>query len=100
LAGSRPNLQVGQGTVTKSIVDSAREVGSRNAYFREAEHKWKLEALADGTSVGLEEWRRTLRTCGSNNESLADFAVCTPRGLAEIVCLTTVILSGAKSSTN
>jgi FMN phosphatase YigB (HAD superfamily) len=68
-------------------------------YFREAEHKWKLGAL-DGASVGLEEWRRTLRMCGRNDESLADFAVRTLRGLAEIVCLTTVIPSGAKSSTN
>jgi len=56
--------------------------------------------LDDGASVGLEEWRRTLRMCGRNDESLADFPVRTPRGLAEIVCLTTVILSGAKSSTN
>src|SRR5215469_18908325 len=56
--------------------------------------------LDDGASVGLEEWRRTLRMCGRNDESLADFPVRTPRGLAEIVCLTTVILSWAKSSTN
>jgi hypothetical protein len=57
-------------------------------YFREAEHKWKLAAL---DAVGLEEWRRTLRMCGRNDESLADFAVRTLRGFAEIVCLTTVI---------
>jgi hypothetical protein len=50
--------------------------------------------------VGLEKWRRTLRMCGCNDESLADFAVRTLRGLAEIVCLTTVIPSGAKGSTN
>jgi FMN phosphatase YigB (HAD superfamily) len=29
---------------------------------------------------GLEEWRRTLRMCGRNDESLADFAVRTLRG--------------------
>ena len=45
-------------------------------YFREAEHKWKLGAL-DAPSVGLEEWRRTLRMCGRNDESLADFAART-----------------------
>ena len=48
-------------------------------YFREASHKWKLGAL-DGATVGLEEWRGTLRMCGRNDESLADFAVRTLRG--------------------
>jgi putative hydrolase of the HAD superfamily len=39
-------------------------------YWPEVEHKWTLGAL-DGTTVSLEAWRRALRACGRDDESLA-----------------------------
>ncbi len=40
------------------------------AYGPEVEDRWDLGAL-DGASVTLEAWRRTLRTCGCTDESVA-----------------------------
>ena len=85
------------GLEARDLVEAKKKIWPD--YFTEAEHRWKLGGL-DDASVGLEEWRRTLRMCGRNDESFADFAVRTLRGFAEIVCLTTVILRGAESSTN
>lgn len=57
-----------------SLVEANREIWPD--YWREVEQKWTLGAL-DGASVTLEAWRRTLRICGCNDESLAEFATRT-----------------------
>ncbi|MEE9253797.1 MAG: hypothetical protein V3U43_02590, partial [Pseudomonadales bacterium] len=61
-------------------LDAARliEANSRvwQGYWPEVEDKWTLGAL-DGASVSLEAWRRTLRACGCNDESMARLALQT-----------------------
>lgn len=42
-------------------------------YWPEVADKWTLGAL-DGTNVSLEAWRRTLRACGCNDDSIARLA--------------------------
>ena len=50
------------------------------AYWATIEDEWDLGAL-DGASVQLEAWRRTLRACGCDDESAAQFAARTFREL-------------------
>jgi putative hydrolase of the HAD superfamily len=61
-------------------LDAARLVEANSkvwpSYWLEVEDKWTLGTL-DGTSVRLEAWRRTLRTCGCNDESLSRLALQT-----------------------
>lgn len=58
-------------------LDAARlfEANSRvwQTYWPEVERKWTLGALT-GTAVSSEAWRRTLLTCGRNDESLVQLA--------------------------
>jgi HAD superfamily hydrolase (TIGR01549 family) len=42
-------------------------------YWPDVANKWTLGAL-DGASLSLEAWRRTLRVCGCDDESIARFA--------------------------
>ncbi len=42
-------------------------------YWPTVEKKWEQGSL-DGASVSLEAWRRTLRVCGCNDESVAQLA--------------------------
>ena len=65
IAESRPEL------------DAARLVEANSkiwpGYWCTIEEKWTLGAL-DGASVSLEAWRRTLRACGCDDESIARLA--------------------------
>lgn len=65
LAATQPGLDAAQ------LVAANGEVW--RAYWPEVEEKWTLGVL-DGAAVGLEAWRRTLRACGWNDESLAQLA--------------------------
>lgn len=47
-------------------------------YWPEVEDKWTLGVL-DGRSVSLEAWRRTLHSCGCDDEALAQIALETHR---------------------
>jgi putative hydrolase of the HAD superfamily len=56
----------------------AAQLHSANAevwrsYWPEVEDRWTL-GLLDSKEVGKEAWRRTLRACGFNDESLVQFA--------------------------
>lgn len=42
-------------------------------YWPEIERHWETGALS-GAAIGLEAWRRTLKACGSDDQSLAEFA--------------------------
>lgn len=44
-----------------------------NGYWPEVADKWTLGVL-DGKNVSLEAWRRTLRACGCNDDSMARLA--------------------------
>lgn len=61
-------------------LDAARLVEANGntwrSYWPEVEAHWTLGAL-DGASVSLEVWRRTLRSCGCDDESLAKLALQT-----------------------
>jgi putative hydrolase of the HAD superfamily len=61
-------------------LDAARLVEANGkawqSYWPEVEAKWMLGAL-DGASVSLEVWRRTLRACGCDDESVARLALQT-----------------------
>src|SRR5438876_2981524 len=61
-------------------LDAARLVEANSkvwqGYWPEVEDKWTLGTL-DGASLSLEAWRRTLRACGCNDESLARLALQT-----------------------
>ena len=50
-------------------------------YWSGVEDKWTLGVL-DGASVNFEDWRRTLRACGCDDESMAQHAAQTHRQLA------------------
>jgi putative hydrolase of the HAD superfamily len=45
-------------------------------YWREVGDRWELGQV-DSTSLSLEAWRRTLRACGCNDESVAQLATHT-----------------------
>ena len=81
------------GRFQESIVRTCREISARHrgldetrlveansrvwkGYWPEVEDEWTLGAL-DGASVSLEAWRRTLRVCGCNDESIARLALQT-----------------------
>jgi putative hydrolase of the HAD superfamily len=55
-------------------LDAARLLAANGEVWRtygpEMESRWNLEA-SDGASLVLEAWRRTLRACGCDDESLA-----------------------------
>lgn len=65
IAAPRPGLD------TARLLEANSEVWQR--YWPEVEDEWTLGAL-DGNTVSLEAWRRTLRACGSDDESLAQLA--------------------------
>ena len=73
IAAMRPSLDAGRLTDANT-----REW---QLYWREAEHEWALGALS-GAWVSLEAWRRTLRACGHEDESLAQLAARTHQRLA------------------
>ena len=58
-------------------LEAARLVEANGAiwltYWPEVEEKWTL-GLLDSESLSLEAWRRTLRACGCNDESIARYA--------------------------
>ena len=66
------------------VLDAARLIAANTEvweeYWPEVEDKWTIGAL-DGASVGLEAWRRTLRACGWDDESMARHASQTHRQL-------------------
>ncbi|MEX2246377.1 MAG: HAD family hydrolase [Dehalococcoidia bacterium] len=62
IAASRSALSAAQ------LLEANTEVWQR--YWPEVENKWTLGAL-DGRAMSLEAWRRTLRACGCDDESLA-----------------------------
>ena len=70
IAASQPGLDAAR------LLAANSEVWQR--YWPEVEDKWTLGAL-DGASVSLEAWRRTLRACGCNEESVARLASQTHR---------------------
>lgn len=53
------------------LLEANREVWQ--LYFPEIENKWMLGEL-DGTTLIGEAWRRTLRTCDCDNESMVELA--------------------------
>ena len=65
-------------------LEAARLVEANGAiwqtYWPEVEDKWTL-GLLDSESLSLEAWRRTLRACGCNDESIAGLAARTHRNL-------------------
>jgi len=65
---------------SRAGLDAARLVEANGnvwrSYWPEIEDKWTLGAL-DGASVSLEAWRRTLRACGCDDESVAMLALRT-----------------------
>ncbi len=65
IASAQPGLDAAR------LLEANNEVWQR--YWPEVEDKWTLGVL-DGTTVSLEAWRRTLRACGCNDESLARLA--------------------------
>ena len=73
IAAMRPSLDAGRLTDANT-----REW---RLYWREAEHAWALGELS-GAAVSLEAWRRTLRACGHEDESLAQLAARTHQQLA------------------
>ena len=66
IAASQPGLDAAR------LVEANRKVWQ--GYWPEVEDKWTLGAL-DGASIRLEAWRRTLRACGCNDESIARLAL-------------------------
>ncbi len=73
IAASRPDLEAGE------LIHANTSAWQR--YWPEVEDKWTLGVL-DGASVSLEAWRRTLRRCGCDDESLARRAAQTHQQLA------------------
>src|SRR4051812_44153104 len=70
LAAARPGLDAVR------LLEANGEVW--RAYWPGVEDKWTLGVL-DGATVGLEAWRRALRTCGCDDDSLAHLARDTHR---------------------
>ncbi len=65
IAASRAGLDAAR------LLEANSQVWER--YWPEVDDKWTLGAL-DGAAVSLEAWRRTLRACGCNEESMARLA--------------------------
>lgn len=65
IASARPGLDATR------LLEANSEVWQR--YWPEVEDKWTLGVLSSN-AVSLEAWRRTLRACGSDDESLAQLA--------------------------
>ncbi len=65
IAAARPGLDAAR------LLEANSEVWQR--YWPEVEERWTLGVLS-GNDVGLEAWRRALRACGSDEESLAQLA--------------------------
>ena len=72
----------------QSDLDAARLIEANTTawdlYWPGVEDKWTLGTL-DGASVRLEAWRRTLRACGSEDESVAQHAAHIHGQLANLV---------------
>ena len=85
------------GLEARDLVEASKKIWPD--YFREAEHKWKLGALDAHLSASKNGDVRFACADATMSHSLTSRCAHS-RGLAEIVCLTTVILSGAESSTN
>ncbi|HET9494664.1 MAG TPA: HAD family hydrolase [Chloroflexia bacterium] len=64
-------------TAVRPTLDAARLLAANREVWRtygpEMEEKWNLDS-SDGAWIGLEAWRRTLRACGCDDESLARHA--------------------------
>lgn len=79
IAASQPALDATQ------LLDANTEVWRR--YWPEVADLWTLGAL-EGAAVSLEAWRRTLRACGCDDESLARLARTTHEEIGrETLCL-------------
>ena len=72
IAGTQPGLDA------ERLLEANNEIWQ--GYWPEIEHKWTLGTL-DGAAVGLESWRRTLRVCGLNDDSLVRLAFQTHQQL-------------------
>lgn len=62
IASAQPGLD------TDQLLAANGEVWQR--YWPEVADKWTL-GVVDGNSISLEAWRRTLRACGCNDDSIA-----------------------------
>jgi putative hydrolase of the HAD superfamily len=65
IASAQPGLDAHR------LVEANGEVWQR--YWPQVADKWTLGVL-DGINVSLEDWRRTLRACGCNDDSMARLA--------------------------
>jgi putative hydrolase of the HAD superfamily len=65
-------------TAVRPTLDAARLLEANGevwrAYWPEIEARWNLES-SDGASIIVEAWRRTLKACGCDEESLAQQAL-------------------------
>lgn len=68
IAASRPGLDAA------TLVEANTKIWP--GYWREVGDRWELGQI-DSQSLGLEAWRRTLRACGCNDESVAQLATQT-----------------------
>src|SRR5258708_3217584 len=59
------------GLAAPQLLESNSQVWQ--SYWPEVERRWTLGQLDDGT-VGLEAWKRTLRACGCDDDSVARMA--------------------------